>query len=456
MKDEKRSDRGVSLTRRRFLKRTGKATVGLASLMAVGPAIVASTSKSVHAGHADGHACLNLTDLGEIVARVPVPVGSAGNRDIEIIRDGDKPPTGTADPLRQYDTFDGIDISAEDWIGYACPSTHTFHQVVFQEGMHFWDGGWFESLTVQVRQGRTWVPVTGLSILPDYPFADNGVSYESYTLTFDEVTGDGIRLVGAPGGFSDFISVAELEIFGDCERDSRNDPSQHSPAVVPEECTNWTQDGQIIARVTSPTGGGNHDIEVIRDGNLPPVGSGDSSRQYDTHDGANSADNDWIGYEYSSDRTFDHIVFQEGRQFWNGGWFETLTVQVRQGGSWQSVSGLSISPDYPFADNDVSFEIYTLIFDEITGDAIRIFGAPGGSHDFISVAELAVYWGNCWEHSYNSNHNSSNNSNSQSNHSNSSSSNSSSSNSSSSNSHSKSKSSKSKSSKSKSSRSSRS
>ena len=65
-----------------------------------------------------------------------------------------------------------------------------------------------------------------------------------------------------------------------------------------------TQLGTVIAAVPSPTGGGNPDIEVIRDGDKPPVGSGDSSRQFDTWDGNNAAAEDWIGYEYAGQQTF--------------------------------------------------------------------------------------------------------------------------------------------------------
>ncbi len=49
MKEEKRAQDGGSVTRRKFLIRAGKATVGLGALVAVGPAIVASTSKKAEA-----------------------------------------------------------------------------------------------------------------------------------------------------------------------------------------------------------------------------------------------------------------------------------------------------------------------------------------------------------------------------------------------------------------------
>ena len=158
----------------------------------------------------------NLTPLGTPIARVPNPTGG-GNKNLEIIRDGDVPPVGTPDSSRQFDTFHGAGAAApaaEDWIGYSYPTPHVFSRVVFQEGRHFVDGGWFDTLTVQVRQGGTWTPVAGLTITPAYPAGDNGVSFETYVLDFVPTLGDGIRIYGRPGGVDDFVSVAELQVGG--------------------------------------------------------------------------------------------------------------------------------------------------------------------------------------------------------------------------------------------------
>src|SRR6185369_1523638 len=108
-----------------------------------------------------------------------------------------------------YDTFDGVNPATQDWIGYVFPTNYTFQRVVFQEGFNFGDGGWFDSLMVQVRQNGVWTNVTGFVSTPTYP-PNDGVSYETYTLTFNDTVGDGIRIHGAPGGGADFISVGEL------------------------------------------------------------------------------------------------------------------------------------------------------------------------------------------------------------------------------------------------------
>ena len=85
--------------------------------------------------------------------------------------------------------------------------------------------------------------------------------------------------------------------------------------------------GTPIARVPTPLGGGPN-LGVIQDGDKPPVGNTDSSRQYDSWDGANSASEDWVGYSFASSHTFNRIVFQEGKHFW-GRW----VVHVADGAS---------------------------------------------------------------------------------------------------------------------------
>lgn len=99
-----------------------------------------------------------------------------------------------------------------DWIGYQFPTQHTFSSVSFQEGMHFSDGGWFTSLGVQVRVGGQWVDVQNLQSIPPYA-GGNGISYETYELSFTPMTGDGIRIAGVPGGSATYISVGELRVF---------------------------------------------------------------------------------------------------------------------------------------------------------------------------------------------------------------------------------------------------
>jgi hypothetical protein len=55
-----------------------------------------------------------------------------------------------------------------------------------------------------------WQAVPGVTITPAYPGVDDGETYETYTLTFPPIVGEGIRIAGAPGGSASFVSVAEL------------------------------------------------------------------------------------------------------------------------------------------------------------------------------------------------------------------------------------------------------
>src|SRR6266478_1205363 len=158
-----------------------------------------------------------------------------------------------------------------------------------------------------------------------------------------------------------------------------------------------TQQGDIIAKVTHPNGGGSCHLETIRDGVTPPVGSTGPSLQYDTYDSnavPSAKTDDWVGYQYGGPVTFSRVVFQEGMNFPDGGWFTTLRVQVRQGANWVTVPGMAATPAYrpgAAAGAGAGFDTYRLDFPPVTGTGIRIEGPPGGSSQFISVAELRVW-----------------------------------------------------------------
>ncbi|HCV42006.1 MAG TPA: hypothetical protein DGH68_00870, partial [Bacteroidetes bacterium] len=139
------------------------------------------------------------------IALITQPTGT-GSGNIETIRDGNTPPVGSSDPTQQYDTYNGGGPRAVDWIGYQFPTVHTFSALVFQEGMHFSDGGWFTSLSVQVRINNSWVDVANLQSTPLYA-GQNGINYETFELAFTPVSADGIRIAGVPGGTAHFISV---------------------------------------------------------------------------------------------------------------------------------------------------------------------------------------------------------------------------------------------------------
>ncbi len=155
-----------------------------------------------------------------------------------------------------------------------------------------------------------------------------------------------------------------------------------------------TAQGVFTARVfqlnpPNPLGGGNQDPEVMRDGDFPPVGNDESSRQFDTYHGGDQGNTDWVGYTFSAPRQLARLVFQEGKHFPDGGWFDTLTVQGLTAGNWSALSGVTVTPAYA-GDNGVSYETYEFNFPAVTLDGIRLHGNPGGNANFISVGELRV------------------------------------------------------------------
>lgn len=151
-----------------------------------------------------------------------------------------------------------------------------------------------------------------------------------------------------------------------------------------------TSAGVPIAFITTPTGGGNPSLEVLRNGAFPPLGSANSSQQYDTFTDDPGRTEDWLGYEFGAARSFVRVTFQNGIVFDNGGWFESLGLQVRNGDIWSDVRDVRATPNYA-GQGGPSYAVYELDFSAVGGDAIRVFGVPGGSSRFVSCGELRVF-----------------------------------------------------------------
>ncbi|MEV0828955.1 hypothetical protein [Nonomuraea rubra] len=99
------------------------------------------------------------------------------------------------------------------WWGYTWPREYLMNKVTFTSGQMFGDGGWFaRGLRVQVRRDHQWVDVSGLRITPDYPYDHTAGPNKTYELGFDPIDGDGVRVIGAPGGTRTFTSIGELEV----------------------------------------------------------------------------------------------------------------------------------------------------------------------------------------------------------------------------------------------------
>lgn len=106
---------------------------------------------------------------------------------------------------------------------------------------------------------------------------------------------------------------------------------------------------------------------------------------------------DYWGISFNQNYGFNKVVYTTGKMFVDGGWFkEGLKVQVSQYGQWKDVTGLTITPDYPYNNTAGPNKSYTMTFDDTWGDAIRVYGVPdkvtGHNFTFTSVGELEIYY----------------------------------------------------------------
>ena len=117
-------------------------------------------------------------------------------------------------PENSEDSWDGSIKNLDRW-GYTWPTSYAFNRVVYTTGAAFPDGGFFASdLTVRVRNDFKWTEVSDLAVDPTYPYDASANPTKVYTFTFDEVVGDGIEIIGVPGGTASFTSISELEVYG--------------------------------------------------------------------------------------------------------------------------------------------------------------------------------------------------------------------------------------------------
>jgi hypothetical protein len=101
-----------------------------------------------------------------------------------------------------------------DWWGYTWPQPYNINQVTYTTGIMFTDGSWYaNSLRVQVRQNFQWIDVTGAAVTPTYPYSNQAGSMITYSFTFPDTWGDGVRITGAPGGTHNFTSISQLGVY---------------------------------------------------------------------------------------------------------------------------------------------------------------------------------------------------------------------------------------------------
>lgn len=177
-----------------------------------------------------------------------------------------------------------------------------------------------------------------------------------------------------------FYRVAAVNGFGE-------GPASEPVGFVARRNLAFDSDALPMAKVLNPTGSGLRNIECIQ--------NGITQENYDSYHGGVKESEDWYGYLFQKPRYFDTLIYYEGENFYDGGWWTTLTVQyTTDGTTWTNVERLSITPPYNFADTRegrVNYSRFLLTFARCLGKGIRIYGEPGGIADFTSIAELEAY-----------------------------------------------------------------
>ncbi|MGN1096153.1 MAG: ADP-ribosylglycohydrolase family protein, partial [Eubacteriales bacterium] len=306
------------------------------------------------------------------------PNGSGGNSNLAILVDGVKPAVGANAQKSQFDTYNKNQKPTQPiYIGVEFDVSATVAGIEFTEGMHFNDGGWFESTpAVEVLVDGKWTEVKA-TVSPDYPEGStkdaHGDSFETYTFTLETPVENckGIRISGVAGGSARFISAAELK-----------------PIVTAVSGDSSNLRSIIICNETNPQGGGNKSLGVIADG---VTAAASSSQQYDTYAGETPEREIFVGYLFKNTQKISKVIYSEGMHFKDGGWFaDDIIVEAKIDGKWVEVDA-SVSPVYLKGSDKAQAQGKTYTFTlkaPVDCSGIRIVGIAGGTAGFISISEL--------------------------------------------------------------------
>jgi len=321
----------------------------------------------------------------------PTPLGT-GNPDFEVLRDGVLVPT-TTPALNQFNTDHDGDQGADDWMGWELPAGagpyDRFMGVDLTSGQITLNGGWFETLRVEVRDGGQWTEVSDFETDPPYPVgptAPIGTDFTTYRLRFRPTAGDAIRVRGVPGGTDGFVSASELRALM-----AKPNPLGDARDVT-DAGTLFMRADELVP--PGSLGKGNPDPGVITDGTVPASGSASQIAQFASFHNGDQGAVDFYGFSFEVPYRFTAVHFTEGLHYFDGGWFEDLTVETRMRSSdpWTPVANQMIAPGYRNPGfGSLSYESFEITFDPRNGREIRIVGTPGGTSAFTTVAELRVF-----------------------------------------------------------------
>jgi len=149
----------------------------------------------------------NLALSADPLQVTPISAASIRHGKIRIINDRNKAISGNIDSY-------SVERKQEDYWGFTWPQAYYINELAYTTGTISKEhGGWFKDLQVQVRQNFKWMNVSNLKVDPAYTFNSSILNNTTYKLTFDTIWGDGIRIIGKPGGSSEYTSIAELEVY---------------------------------------------------------------------------------------------------------------------------------------------------------------------------------------------------------------------------------------------------
>ena len=158
--------------------------------------------------------------------------------------------------------------------------------------------------------------------------------------------------------------------------------------------TPWMPSAASNARSSTPLSTAEQGAVVIgrtfRLGTPESLNDGVSADQSEDSWSGDTNTEDYWGYTWPKLLNVNRVRYTTGRRTAEGGWFEELTVQVRRGRQWITVTGLRVEPSYPHDVTVPDHTTYTLRFDAAITDGVRLYGRPGGSGRFTSIAELSV------------------------------------------------------------------
>ncbi|NNG36844.1 DUF4185 domain-containing protein [Nakamurella aerolata] len=128
----------------------------------------------------------------------------------------------------------------------------------------------------------------------------------------------------------------------------------------------------------------------VRQASLAALNDGVSTGSIDDYDGEIKNESFW-GYTWPQSRRMNQLTFTTGTPAADGGWFVAAPrVQYREDGVWKNVPGALYTTPFKPGAADGTNATYTVQFPPVTGDGIRIVGAPGGDHRYSSIAEISV------------------------------------------------------------------